>query len=192
MMTWAFDARGLNPVERLILLALADWANDDGECWPGQVSIAEKVEVSESTVRRVLTRLRTLGVLEVSERRRPDGYKTSNLYRLMHTSPVNLTGESSAVNLTYLTGQSDTSHQSTVTGQEPLVEPEGEPSEQQQRGRATDKQIEFIRDLYINRGGWVSAEKEAEWLALSIAQADSLINEYKAEPPWRRRQTGGF
>jgi hypothetical protein len=69
-------------------------------------------------------------------------------------------------------------------------EPENE--QQQRRGRATEKQIEFIRDLYVNRGGWVSAEREAEWLQLSIAEADTLINEYKSEPPWRRRQAGGF
>jgi hypothetical protein len=52
--------------------------------------------------------------------------------------------------------------------------------------------VEFIRDLYLARGGWITAEREAEWIALSIAEADALIQEYKAEPPWRRKQAGGF
>jgi hypothetical protein len=82
----------------------------------------------------------------------------------------------------------------TVAGiEEPSIEPTDEPSLQQQRaGRATEKQVEFIRDLYLARGGWITAEREAEWIALSIAEADALIQEYKAEPPWRRKQAGGF
>jgi hypothetical protein len=61
-------------------------------------------------------------------------------------------------------------------------------------GRATDKQLAYLHDLYEARGGWVSAELEGEWSDMNIQQADALIQEYKAlaPPPWRQKQVGGF
>jgi DNA-binding transcriptional ArsR family regulator len=180
MMTWAFEARGLTPVERLILLALADWANDDGECWPGQVSIAEKVEVSESTVRRAIRRLEAAEVIEVGERRRPDGYRTSNLYRLGGL-PVNLTGsDSHRSNVTNLTGQIGTPSPVTGDRAEPLVEPPEEPPVHTGK-RATQKQIDLLAELWRESGRWPTDDIQAEWHRWSVALADNKIRELKRE-----------
>lgn len=43
--------------ERLVLLALADSANDDGYCWPSIAHLAKKCNMSPQAVRRFLARL---------------------------------------------------------------------------------------------------------------------------------------
>lgn len=43
--------------ECFVLLALADYANDEGECWPSIEGIARKCRLSERGVRKILRRL---------------------------------------------------------------------------------------------------------------------------------------
>ena len=72
----------LSPGHKLILLALADHADDDGFCWPGLKGVATKAGLSERTVRAATHDLERLGMLTVQEQHRPDGTQTANLYRL--------------------------------------------------------------------------------------------------------------
>lgn len=68
-------------VTRLILLSLADQANDDGECWPSLDQIATRCLVDRATVHRHLIKLRDeLHELEW-ETRRTQG--RSSLYRVV-------------------------------------------------------------------------------------------------------------
>ena len=52
---------GLTAVQQLIFLALADNADDNGLCWPGQRLVAQKSGRDRRTVRRVLTQLLEAG-----------------------------------------------------------------------------------------------------------------------------------
>lgn len=64
---------------RLLLeLALADYANDDGICFPSHSTLAKKVRSSKRTVIRMLDEMETAGDLVVRER-----CGTSNLYVLL-------------------------------------------------------------------------------------------------------------
>lgn len=47
----------------LVLLALADYANDQGFCWPGVHALAKKARVSERYVRELLGDLESNGYL---------------------------------------------------------------------------------------------------------------------------------
>lgn len=49
--------------ELLVLLALADWADDDGRCWPSLIAMATKARLSKRQVCRIVSRLRDDGVL---------------------------------------------------------------------------------------------------------------------------------
>ena len=49
--------------ELLVLLALADFSNDAGECWPAVASIARKARMDERSVRRILRKLEAAGWL---------------------------------------------------------------------------------------------------------------------------------
>lgn len=57
-------ASGVPPIDRLVLLALADWADKAGRCWPSVPQLAEKTGVHERTVRLALIRLEAGGKLE--------------------------------------------------------------------------------------------------------------------------------
>lgn len=52
-MTWAFD-QDCSPTEKLVLLAIADCANADGEAYPSQSEISEKTSLHKSSIVRAL------------------------------------------------------------------------------------------------------------------------------------------
>lgn len=72
----------LPPTPKLILMALADEADDEGFCWPSIRRIARKACVSERTVRRALAEYGDGELLQVSTRVRQDGGQSSNSYKL--------------------------------------------------------------------------------------------------------------
>ena len=96
-MNWAWDQR-LPPNAKLILMALADSADDAGECWPRLRTLASKCCVSERTVQRALQQFESTGLLSVKHRFTDAGRQTSNRYRLAvgaypdKLSPSPLTG----------------------------------------------------------------------------------------------------
>ena len=52
--TWAWSLEEVSGQRSLVLLALADQANDEGLCWPSQEKLAPKARQSVSTLRRSL------------------------------------------------------------------------------------------------------------------------------------------
>ena len=67
---WAVhEVRGLKPQERLLLLVLAEYADDLNRVWSSQDRLARMVGTSPSTLRRCLGRLERLGLLTHEYRR---------------------------------------------------------------------------------------------------------------------------
>ena len=61
---WAVhEVRGLKPQERLLLLVLAEYADDRNRVWSSQDRLARMVGTSSSTLRRCLRRLERLGLM---------------------------------------------------------------------------------------------------------------------------------
>ena len=58
MMTAVWDSTPYEGGELLVLLALADWADDQGRCWPSVPSIAQKARMKERQVYNILRKLR--------------------------------------------------------------------------------------------------------------------------------------
>ena len=54
--------------DKLVLLALADWANDDGYCWPSIPKLCFKTRASERTVQSIIKRLVDAGHVTRQER----------------------------------------------------------------------------------------------------------------------------
>ena len=71
-MNWAWQQR-LPPTPKLILMALADAANDAGVCWPSIPTVASKCCVSIRTVRRVMKMLGERRLMLSEPRYRKDG-----------------------------------------------------------------------------------------------------------------------
>jgi DnaD/phage-associated family protein len=64
----------------LVLLALADHANDDGVCWPSIPRLAKRARISERQVKRIVQDLADSGDLEIVSR--GDGRGHSTIYKL--------------------------------------------------------------------------------------------------------------
>lgn len=78
---WAWSLEEVMGSEALVLLALADQANDEGFCWPSQQKLAPKARQSVSTLRRSLRSLEKMGLLTTITRSSTRG-RRSNVYLL--------------------------------------------------------------------------------------------------------------
>ena len=72
---------------RLLLLAIADFADENGVAWPGQETLAEMVKMSVSSIRRLISD--TVEAGELWRGRRRDGGPNAYIV-LVGLSPVNL------------------------------------------------------------------------------------------------------
>lgn len=89
VMNWAWH-QALKPVPKLVLMALADAADESGICWPSVSTVALKCNVSARTVRRSMQVLSADGLLVSEQRYRKDGSCSSNQYRLLLEGDDNL------------------------------------------------------------------------------------------------------
>ena len=92
-LTWAFSQRlGGRASEKLVLLDLADHADDNHRAWPRMAYIAERTELSEATVLRAIKQLIEWGLVEKLKRRGSLGRPRANLYtlRLDREAPLEL------------------------------------------------------------------------------------------------------
>ncbi len=72
----------VDPAEKLLLLALADHADDDGHnCWPSVPYLAWKTSLSDRHVRRMMKSLRDKGVL-IPVEREGGGRQRSVIYQM--------------------------------------------------------------------------------------------------------------
>ncbi|MGA0561712.1 helix-turn-helix domain-containing protein [Ancylobacter sp. VNQ12] len=81
--TWVskLDTR-LGPSTRFVLVALANYANDDDLAWVARRRIAEYTELSLATVTRSLRELEERGLIAREERTRDNGSRTTDMIRL--------------------------------------------------------------------------------------------------------------
>lgn len=77
----AFNVKVGNPYQKLILIKLADNANDHGVCWPSYKHIADQCEMSKRSVITHIGQLKESGFLEVKKRVNKAGSQ-SNIYQL--------------------------------------------------------------------------------------------------------------
>ena len=77
----AVKAKVGNAQQKLILIAMADIANEKSQCWPSHNYLAAVAECSRSSVIRHVAELERKGFI-VTENRSEKGIKTSNMYTL--------------------------------------------------------------------------------------------------------------
>jgi len=116
VLSWAFQQSVPSPTAKLVLIALADHANADGECWPSMGRIAQIAGISDRQVSRHIQTLVDAGLVEKVDRRRRNGYLGSWNYRVLYQTPVTARD------------QAPTGHQGQLLGDasvrtEPSVEP---------------------------------------------------------------------
>jgi hypothetical protein len=77
---------GMSSTQKLVLISLADQANDDGVCWPSISRMSERTCLSDRAIRDAVKWLTESGVLSVEHR-----YNSSNVYTI---SPCNFQPDS--------------------------------------------------------------------------------------------------
>lgn len=84
LMAKAMGVKVGNSLRKLVLIKLADNANDKGECWPSYQHIADQCECSKSAVRNHIDALEDMGLLKRENRVGVNNGKgnTSNVYYL--------------------------------------------------------------------------------------------------------------
>lgn len=65
VMSQVWEAEGLSPTHRLILLSLADHAGDDGICYPSIERLCKRTGLSERAIQGAVKALRDAGWLEI-------------------------------------------------------------------------------------------------------------------------------
>jgi hypothetical protein len=82
IMSAVFDKSKTEGNARLILLALADCANEEGTCWPSISTISNMANVYEQTTRKYIGAMERIGLLSVEDRFDKNGRRTSNIYKI--------------------------------------------------------------------------------------------------------------
>jgi hypothetical protein len=96
LMVKAMKAKVGNPLRKLVLLKLADNANDQGECWPSYNYIAEQCEMSRRSVMDHVKKLEKSGFLRREYRKGVKG-NSSNVFHLNFDEKSGLGGEPAAL-----------------------------------------------------------------------------------------------
>ena len=82
----AIQVKGLKPTEKLILIILANYADEKGSCYPSHQHIADIAGLKDlKHIRSIIAKFKKLGHLKVEHRFRPDGGNISNRYHLSIT-----------------------------------------------------------------------------------------------------------
>lgn len=168
MMAEVWDNGPSNQGELLVLLALADFADDDGFCWPSVAAIASKARIEERSARRVIRRLEEAGWLSVKVGR---GRHGCSEYRIKPGPKVPRTECPPDIECT----KPGPAVHETRTPRSP--EPSGTVKNRQEEKNARDAQIlnEAV-DAYnaaAERSGWPSCQK------LSKQRTSALLGRLK-------------
>lgn len=91
---WAYDLPLKGPA-KIVLVALADFADEAGSCYPGQEKLCQMTGLSIRTLRRALERLEDNELITRERRFDRFGHRTSDRYYLQidrQSLPVTVTG----------------------------------------------------------------------------------------------------
>jgi hypothetical protein len=80
-LSWAFGI-DLPCAKKMVLVALADMSDQNGECWPSQSTLAKRCGLARETVNREIKALAKLGLIESTPRLHDTGAARSSLYKL--------------------------------------------------------------------------------------------------------------
>lgn len=157
----------LNPTVKLVLLALADCANDEGLAWPSITTLARKASVGERTVQRSLVEARSLGLIKREEVTGRGCKYTFTPYTPRHSGTPATKSPPPTTTQTPATVAPHPRHSGTQTINEPL-----EPSiDAKASKRVRERKPEIVIPDWIPQSAWTG------WLASRKAKATPHVVE---------------
>lgn len=123
VMSWVWDNSPYKGEALIIHLAIADYANDQGVCWPTQETLAHKARCSKEHVRRVVKRMQEDGYITIVAASKGPG--SSHTYRLEYPTSSGASGNeypTSGTPIPHIQAE-NTPHPSPNNRQEPSIQP---------------------------------------------------------------------
>ena len=121
-MSWVWENGPQSQAERFVLIALADFANDAGECWPSMASVARKTCMTERGAQKIIRRLEADGWIRTTT---GGGRSACNSYTLSLENPERHTGnETTKPRTTFPEYRSETPNVSAETPNTGALNPE--------------------------------------------------------------------
>ena len=188
-LNWAWSVPDVSPAQKLVLLALANYADERGRCWPSIRTVSDRTCLARRTVSRALETLGKVGLVKVDRRNRDDGSQSSNIYQL----PVKkgCQPDTGGCQSDMGGGRGDMPRGVTVTHHEPSLEP----------SRNNNSEIQEIVDHYRSkhpRRGRQLRPGHADWkrIASRIKEGFSVADLKKAidgnlMDQWHRQHAAG-
>ena len=135
---------------KFVLVALCNYADDKGRCWPSQESLARDTSMSDRTVRRHVKQLEEAGLITRKGRWKDGGSRTSDMFWIhiepnRNESPVSQTIPD---NHDTHTGQMTQSIPDTESG-EPSLEPSDIPNP---NGLGAPDDARPLKDIVFSNG----------------------------------------
>jgi Helix-turn-helix domain len=129
-LSWAKKQRTGAPAPKCVLMTLADYADEDGVCWPSQETLAKVTEQSVDSVQRQLRQLEEIHLIERRGRGLRNGRRAVTVYTLMmNATTVGLKGTTPQIAAPQIAAPQSTAPQNRVNDTAPVRhEPSIEPS----------------------------------------------------------------
>ena len=142
----------LPPRQKLLLLAIADHANDDGYgCHPSQVRLAEKVGCTRRHIHNLLKELESQGLIEVIET--GDGAGLNTHYCLPWAKDMQLGKGGSIKQKAEVQSSHEPSQEPSSSSSEELRSSSSSPGEEEDRDQFRDKLTDWYRTVTQDNPG---------------------------------------
>lgn len=146
-LNWATDQATGSASNKLILITLANFADDSGVCFPKISTMSKISELSERQIIRCIKDLKDRGFLTVIRQYREDRTRTANIYQLGGQNGANEKSNMTQChmgNTPFVTLQHD-----TMSLQEPSLEPPLEPSRVKSELSVFDSALTLLSPLKL-------------------------------------------
>ena len=171
---------GITAHEKLVLIALADMADDDGICWPAMKKVAKKSLCSKRTAQRAIGRFEDMQILSKTERPKEQKRNDSNLYQLDFMALIHMTNSVLKGDTVSPTGRQGDTHRGDT------VSPTGRQGDTQVGDTVTP---ETINKEPTNRTYQEPITGTGAASAAVSETAGELFEQFRAAYPASRRKT---
>lgn len=171
---------GITAHEKLVLIALADMADDDGICWPAMKKVAKKSLCSKRTAQRAIGRFEDMQILSKTERPKEQKRNDSNLYQLDFMALIHMTNSVLRGDTVTPTGRQGDTHRGDT------VSPTGRQGDTQVGDTVTP---ETINKEPTNRTYQEPITGTGAASAAASETAGELFEQFRAAYPASRRKT---
>lgn len=188
---WAIKHPVGDSMQKLVLIVMADIANEHRQCWPSHQYIADRAECSRSTVIRCVAQLEKKGLISRQRRAGDNGLKSSNVYTFPDVSGRNIDVSERNIDVSHRHGGSVTQTLGVVS-QRHIILPLDTPTDTRRAksARFTPPTVQEVREYIETRGSSIDPESFVDhYEANGWMRGKNKIKDWKAcVRTWEKNQ----